>query len=75
MALKNYGLLTGFLTDHGSQDGGNPHYLLCVKAGLIEYRVAINLMSTPPRGDNPGTLQYLILDNLGGKPLAKQIKN
>lgn len=75
MALTNYGLLTGRLTDHGSQAGGNPHYLLVVQAGAIPYRVSLNVQSTAPRGDVPARLQYLVLDKLTGSKLAKSIAN
>lgn len=73
MALSNYGLLTGRLTDHGPQHGGNPHYLLVVQAGAIAYRVAVNFQSTAPHGDAPPALQYQVLDKLAGSKLAKSI--
>jgi hypothetical protein len=49
MPLKNYGLLTGRLADHGTQAGDNPHCLLVVQAGAIPYRVSFNVQSTSPR--------------------------
>jgi hypothetical protein len=75
MALSNYGLLTGRLTEDGLQAGGNPHYLLVVQAGAISYRVSLNVQSTAPHGDVPATLQYLVLDKLAGSKLAKSIAN
>jgi len=74
MPLLNYGLLTGRLIDHGPQQGGNPHYLLVVKGGITDYRVAINLDSTRPQGDKPAILQYQIRD-LKGSRLAGKINN
>lgn len=75
MALHNYGLLTGQLVGHGIQHGGNPHYLLLVKAGAVTYRVAINVQSTTPHRDAPPALQYQILSKLAGSKFAKSIKN
>src|SRR5258708_234563 len=75
MPLHNYGLLTGTLVDHGIQQGGNPHYLLLVKAGVIQYQVALNSESALPQGDKPAELQYQILGNLSGSKLAKHITN
>jgi uncharacterized protein YukJ len=75
MPLNNYGLLTGKLIDHGAQHGGNPHYLLIVQAGVVQYRVALNLESTSPRGDAPSPLQYQVLDTLGRSKLVRNITN
>lgn len=75
MPLRNYGLLTGILENHGPQDGGNPHYLLVIKAGSINYRISINSQSTPAKGDNPSPMQYQILKGLKGTSLARAIKN
>jgi|GEM_PF-288211 len=75
MPLKNYGLLTGTLVDHGPQHGGNPHYLLVVQAGAIRYHVALNVTSTTPRGDDPSRLQFQVRDDLAGSKLAKSITN
>ncbi len=75
MPLRNYGLLTGTLVDHGPQHGGNPHYLLVVQAGAIRYHVALNVESTTSQGDAPAALQYQIRDDLGGSKLANSISN
>jgi uncharacterized protein YukJ len=75
MPLKNYGLLTGKLIDHGPQHGGNPHYLLMIHAGVIPYSVALNVESTQAQGDHPSPLQYQVLDNLAGSKLAESITN
>ncbi len=79
MPLPNYGLLTGTLAAHGDQDGKNPHYLLTVKAGTKQYRVAVNLQTTPGK-DIPPELQYQIIPNLRkgnakAKALAASIQN
>ncbi len=79
MSLPNYGLLTGQLTAHGDQHGGNPHYLLTIQAGSIRYRVAVNLESTLG-ADAPPELQYQIIPNLRkgnarAKALAARIQN
>src|SRR5258708_26365681 len=81
MSLSHYGLLTGTLVDHGPQHGGNPHYLLFVRAGGVTYRVAVNLESTLAAGDLPPQLEYQIIDNLnapgreGANRLAAAIRN
>jgi uncharacterized protein YukJ len=73
MSLQNYGLLTGTLTAHGDQQGGNPHYLLTIQAGSTRYRVAVNLQSTLG-ADSPPELQYQIIPNLRkGKAKAKAL--
>ena len=75
MSLRNYGLLTGNLKDHGPQHGGNPHYLLVIQAGVIPYSVAFNVESTLPQGDLPSPLQYQIVDNLARSKLIGSITN
>jgi hypothetical protein len=80
MPLQNYGLLTGTLTAHGDQDGGNPHYLLQIQAGSTLYRVAVNLESTEPAQDSPPELQFQIIPDLGkanskAKALSARIQN
>jgi uncharacterized protein YukJ len=79
MPLTNYGLLTGTLSAHGDQDGRNPHYLLTVEAETKQYRVAVNLQSTPGQ-DAPPELQFQIIPNLRkgnakAKALADSIQN
>src|SRR5690348_16377211 len=79
MPLPDYGLLTGVLTAHGDQHGGNPHYLLTIQAGSLRYRVAVNLESTLGEG-SPPELQYQIVPDLRkgrakAKALAASIQN
>jgi len=74
MPLLNYGLLTGKLTGHGPQPGGNPHYLLIIQAGVIEYRVAVNAQLSVDGADNVDPIQYQVLDLTKSK-MAKAIKN
>jgi uncharacterized protein YukJ len=80
MPLPNYGLLTGTLTGHGDQHGGNPHYLLSIQAGSTAYHVAVNLESIEPAKDSPPELQFQIIPNLRkanskAKALVAAIKN
>jgi uncharacterized protein YukJ len=75
MTLRNYGLLTGKVIDHGPQFGGNPHYVLMVQAGVIPYQVAFNVESTRPQGDMPAALEYQIRDDLVGSKLTASIVN
>ena len=81
MPLANYGLLTGPLTDHGPQNGGNPHYLLFLQAGGVEYRVAVNLESTLSSSGTAPELQYQVIRDLktsgheAARTLAGQIVN
>jgi len=63
MPLLNYGLLTGVLTDHAPQHGGNPHYLLFIQARQVKYRVAVNLESTRA-GVDPPELQVQVVEDL-----------
>jgi hypothetical protein len=64
-AIRNYGLLTRTIGEHGPQSGGNPHNMLFVQTGTIKYRVAINAEPTKPgKGPPPPTLQYQIVRDL-----------
>lgn len=67
MPLRNYGLLTGRVTRHGAQQGGNPHYLLLVETGPIAFRVAINL-GLPGEG-----MQFQVVDKLEAVAGAKKL--
>jgi uncharacterized protein YukJ len=58
MPLANYGLLTGNLSDHGPQPGGNPHYDLIIDADDTTYRVPVNLKSGAVNGQFLPELQY-----------------
>jgi uncharacterized protein YukJ len=63
MPLPNYGLLTGFITDHAPQHGGNPHHLLFVQTRQLAYRVAVNFESTST-GAEPPELEVQVVDDL-----------
>jgi uncharacterized protein YukJ len=70
MSLRNYGLLTGTLTNHGPQPGGNPHYVLYVSAGARVYGVALNVESAAHSAAAKNALQYRIEQNLAAGTAA-----
>jgi len=74
MPLRSYGLLTGTLVNHGPQGGGNPHYLLSVKAGTVTYRVSLNVTASRTSRAAPLSLQFQVIDiGAKGTPKAKRL--
>jgi len=78
MPLRNYGLLTGYVSGFGPQGGGNPHHLLDVSADNLQYRIAINLGPSvrPTKSD----MQFQFVTDLqkagaAAKALVSKIKN
>jgi uncharacterized protein YukJ len=71
MPIPYYGLLTGKLLGLVAQHGRNPHFLLSVQAGTVEYKVSLNVQSTHSTGHvTAPSLQYQVVDNLAQSKLS-----
>lgn len=73
MALRNYGVLRGRLVDDRREEGEDtPHYQLHVRAGGVDYRIAVNVESQTAPSELlflvDETFEHAIVADLPGLP-------